>query len=582
MNQKPGFLAEARALAVVALRRLRCPRLTLAHSEVRSEGRARLVIFLLWLAVALFLAWHHVMWRDEVRAYSLALTGNSVADMLRAVHGEGHPALWYLVLRGLHTWVPDPRILPFAGLAFGAAASLLFALRAPFRWPFVALALFGRFALYEYTVVARNYGISMLILFAIAALYPRYRDKGWVIGGLLLLLCNTNLHSVVFAASLLLFWTIELAAEGTLGWTRPTRALLAGALMTAAGAVFCFIEIYPPFNDAAPLAASGQPILSAALQAIPAIGDGYGALLLDNLLPETVRRTATMILVPLLLYGCLLRFAARPGALLAAAAGLLGLLFVFTFVYRGYYRHEALILPFLLTLAWLSAEGRGGHWPARYSRPSIAVTLGRIGAGALIALLVFQVGLSSVMVVRALIGRPASRSFEAAQLLRRPGLRDAIAIGDPDYVLEALPYYVPNPTYFVRERRYGRYWVMSRRAMRIMTPGDMLETALSLRARTGRPVVILMSDPIFRAARPGERMRKNYGLFRQSSGDIARFMAATCRIASFGRVSGGDETYDVFVLRPPLAKGRSPGAISGIRPAPPGDCLLPAAPPGPP
>src|SRR5262245_39985335 len=68
----------------------------------RRERPARLIVFLLWLGTALFLASRHVVWRDEVRAWTLATTGETVADMLRAVHGEGHPALWYLMLRGFH------------------------------------------------------------------------------------------------------------------------------------------------------------------------------------------------------------------------------------------------------------------------------------------------------------------------------------------------------------------------------------------------------------------------------------------------------------------------------------------------
>ena len=36
-----------------------------------------------------------------------------------------------------------------------------------------------------------------------------------------------------------------------------------------------------------------------------------------------------------------------------------------------------------------------------------------------------------------------------------PELKDAILIGDPDYMLEPMHYYLPNRTYFVREQRYG-------------------------------------------------------------------------------------------------------------------------------
>lgn len=537
-----------------------------------SDLRARLLIFIAWLATALFLAFRHVMWRDEVRAYSLALTGRTVFDMIGAVHGEGHPALWYLMLRGLHTLAPYPQVLPVAAFAVGAAAALLFALRAPFRWPFIALVLFGRFFLYEYTIVARNYGISMLLLFAIAALYPRYRNKGWVVGALLLLLCNTNVHSVIFAAAILLFWAIELATEGALGRNRTTGAWLVGAAFAGLGALLCALEVYPPFNDAAPKPSPDLPIFLEGLKAIPAIGVHFRELLLDDLLPRTLKNMTAVILVPPLLYGWLLGLARRPAALAAGLAGTLGLLFVFDFVYRGYYRHEALLIAFLLTLSWLVAEGRGGRWPPRLARFR-DIRFDRIGTAACLVLLAFQLVLSAVMVERAVAGMPESRSHELAQLLRRPDLRDAIVIGDPDYMLEALPYYVPNPTYFARERRYGRYFIMSRRAMRAMTPSALLATAFSLRQQSGRPVVIVMGGPLFRSGRPGEWMRKNYGLFRQSTEDIARFRVATCALARFAPVNGGDESYDVFLL-PALRSG------SPTPPAPPPSCPGRGASPG--
>src|ERR1700682_2713099 len=48
-------------------------------------------IFLLWFVMVCFLALHHVMWRDEVRALSITLDGNNIIEMLKKLHGEGHP-----------------------------------------------------------------------------------------------------------------------------------------------------------------------------------------------------------------------------------------------------------------------------------------------------------------------------------------------------------------------------------------------------------------------------------------------------------------------------------------------------------
>ena len=58
-----------------------------------------LAIFAVWAAVVAFAELHHDFWLDEVRALSLALDADSLLSVPAAIHGEGHPALCYLLLR---------------------------------------------------------------------------------------------------------------------------------------------------------------------------------------------------------------------------------------------------------------------------------------------------------------------------------------------------------------------------------------------------------------------------------------------------------------------------------------------------
>src|SRR3954470_12363883 len=101
----------------------------------------RVLLYAAWCALVLFLAARHVVWRDEVRGLSIALAGDSVPAMLRILHGEGHPALWYLLLRGAHAIVPVRQVLPGVGFAVAAAAMAILAWRAPFRPAILALIL---------------------------------------------------------------------------------------------------------------------------------------------------------------------------------------------------------------------------------------------------------------------------------------------------------------------------------------------------------------------------------------------------------------------------------------------------------
>lgn len=507
----------------------------------RRSGKAiRIGLFIAWLALASYLAAAHVMWRDEVRALSFALSGDNVPAMLGNIHGEGHPALWYLILRGAHALMPVPQAMAVAAFAIGAAAALLFAMRAPFGWPIIALALFGRFALYEYTVMARNYGISMLILFAFAALYTRHRNHGLLPGILLFLLCNTNVHSALLAAGLLLFWLIDLWSDEPIGWTPAWRGFLLGAALAALGALACVMEVYPPFNDAATAQKPNGP---------PAIGPFKLGSRFRDLVPREFDDLLRKIVVPLVLIGCLVRLATRPAAFAAGIVGLLGLSALFAFVYPGAYRHQALLIPFLITLCWLMAEGNGGRWPGWLkARMAVAWRLRWFGAAALPALLALQDAQSVAFVTRAIHGMPESRSYDLARLLQRPDLRDAIVMTDPDYKAEALPYYAPNPLYFVREQRFGRWAIFSKRAQRTVSLGFILDTATRLVRETGRPVVFASSEPLFRSGRPGYQVRENFGDSVQTAEDLRRLRAIARPIADFDHVTAGDESYAVYVI----------------------------------
>jgi hypothetical protein len=215
-----------------------------------GDRRGRVLLFACWLALVAWLLSTHVFWRDEVRAFSLALSGSSYGEMLRNVHGEGHPALWYLVLRAGHDLFPYREVLPIAGAVFGIAAMALVAFRSPFRFITIALVLFSGYGAFEYVVIARNYGIAALVMLALAALYGRIRNSLWF-GAVLAILCNTNVPSCLLAAGFLLFRFVEMLSGGSSPSRRDWLIFAGNAVLAAAGALLCFLTVYPTFNDAA-------------------------------------------------------------------------------------------------------------------------------------------------------------------------------------------------------------------------------------------------------------------------------------------------------------------------------------------
>src|SRR5687768_10323922 len=107
----------------------------------QRNTRARTAMFVIWLALIGWLMSGHVFWRDEVRALSLALSGSSFIEMLRNVQGEGHPAIWYLLLRAAHEIAPYREVLPAMAGLIGVATMALYAFRSPFPTLIVGLVL---------------------------------------------------------------------------------------------------------------------------------------------------------------------------------------------------------------------------------------------------------------------------------------------------------------------------------------------------------------------------------------------------------------------------------------------------------
>lgn len=506
---------------------------TSSYPQQATPARVRALFWCVWLALALFAATHHAMWRDEIRALSFAERGQNLADMIGQIRGFGHPALWHVILRGALTIHPDPIILPIVAFVIGAAAAAVLAFKAPFRPLMLALALFGAFSTYEYVAVSRNYGISILILFAIAWAWPRYRNRPGAIGVLLFLLCNTNVHSVVLAAAFLLYWFIELVRqtpdENRLSWS----SFLVAVGLVLAGTAICVWQVYPPVDTAAMLPPNRSGPLGFLISLVENVGPYF-----HELIPADMRSLIpVVVLLPILLVLSIRSLRASPGAMMASAAALVGLELVFQTIYPGYYRHQALFIAFLLTMTWIVEDGRA---PEARERPS----LGRMAFMTLLALQVY----SSVLVFTGIARNiPESRSRDLAGLLARPALRDAIVLGDPDTMLEPLPYYVSNPIYFVREHRFGRTPIFSDAARSPMSIKSILSAGRGLHERTHRPVVIVLAERLEANSPVAVRDRGYYGPLRIDPNEVREFLASTVRIARFAPAVT-DESYDVYVL----------------------------------
>ena len=529
-------------------------RLTLWNSGDKRPSRNAIFVIAGWLAFVLLLATQHAFWRDEVRALSIALRGRDVFDMLGQLHGEGHPAAWYLLLRASFAVFQSNAVLPGVALAVALGSALLLVFRSPFGLPLIALLLFGRVLGYEYSVMARNYGISMLLVFTFASLYGRYRSRGPWLGLVLFALVNCNVHSVFIGCGLMLFWILDrMRSKGTSEPGAARHLLYNGALLTA-GILLCLATVYPPVNDAAQISRSLAPLEILRHMLLPAqrfgelAGRGLADLLLSTVSNPTSNpwhATARNCGLTVLLVGSTMGLIRRPAAVVSAVSVLIAMSLLFALVYRGDYRHQALWLVFLVSLYWITREkDMTLATPARTSRVEI------LGQLCFVVLVTVQL-LSNVLLSGQILAgkRSESQSRNLANLIEStPLLRDAIIVADPDFLVEPVPYYLSNPTYLMREGRFGNVVVFSRSAILTLTVADVLANARKLRDASGRPVVILMSEKLDPSS-PARSVRWGYNWrLTTSAPDIRAFLSATRLVGQLRPPCCTDESFDVYVL----------------------------------
>lgn len=509
-----------------------------APSKARNIANTSVV--LLWLTAVIFLASRHVFWRDEVRALSIALHGSNPAEMLQGLHGEGHPAFWYLLLRFTAAFLPYALVLQGASLAVATAAMVLLAWKSPFGWFVLALFAVGMPALYEYSVMSRNYGISMFCMFGFAATYSRYRDHGLVLGALLFLLANCNAHSALLGAAFCLFWLTDLYRHKQVLKQGAIRNYWTNVALFAFGVFLCGLTIFPTFNDAARVESHGA-VISQVARAIFLPATEYGNLMAARAFSPSLQALPLSII----LLGSIAGLVERPAAMLAALTSCLGLSVFFALIYPGSYRHQALWLMFLLSMYWITGA------------PTAGITLGKTrtilrtsGWILLVVLLLLQAAQGARQAARLAADRaPESRSRDLARLISGDAsLKNAIVVADPDYLVEALPAYMTNRVYRLRENQFGSIVRFTRKAQQELSLAEILAKARQLRDSEREPVLILLTERLDPTA-PARRIPEGYSWTLTTSPQEARaFLSATRRMARFDVACCSDESFDVYLL----------------------------------
>jgi hypothetical protein len=228
---------------------------------------------------------------------------------------------------------------------------------------------------------------------------------------------------------------------------------------------------------------------------------------------------------------------------MAMLAAFLGLGFFFSFGFEGDLRHKGLLLVLFVTLYWLSldaGQGRPGTMATRFE------TLAFLAIWPLVLLWNDAFALFKVRsdIRNELSSVPAFGRW----LSDHPDHLGSIVLGEPDYLLEALPYYAPQRIYIPREARFGKWVRFTTESKAVLGLGELLDVAQELSRREHRQVLIALGLPAAEFGRTSSYRHSYNKVLEWTPAEWDRFRRATKQVAGYWSPTT-DENFDIYSVR---------------------------------
>lgn len=379
----------------------------------------------------------HEPWFDEAQAWLIARE-SSLAELFRILPYEGQPGLWHLLLMLPARTLPYEAINWISGL-FATLGVWVFLRRSPFPTPLKVLIPFTYFLFYQYGVVARNYALLPLVLFAVAAVWPQRHDRPGRFAALLFVLANTSTHGFIVAGVFLAIFAVEELAEARRSSRRPGRGHVVAVGVTGLALGVVALAMLPPADRT--FASDGQQQGDLVDRLAGAAG------MLNNALADN------LLLLPLILAASVWFFHRR-GVLHLWLLPTAALMAFFGLVHRAPW-HEG-----VLFLVWIFAFWVALQREREEDDRGRQVRLAALGALAVVCL--FQVSWA----VRTAVldfNNPYSGSEELAAYLKETGVEGKRVFGFHWASFAVNPYFEDNLFENYNPPGKPAYWLWSKR-----------------------------------------------------------------------------------------------------------------------
>ena len=447
----------------------------------------------------------HAMWFDELQAWNIARASHSLGDLFSHLRYEGHPPLWYLPLYAITRFTGDPRAMQVLAWLLVVVVDALVLFRSPFPVPARIALVASYFFAFEYSVMARSYGLGVLLLVAALVALGRVRPRWTAATIALALLAWTSLAGAVLAASLALvlagrWWRAR--SDGT-----ATRGGITCALVTAGSAIFAALMCIPPsdfhsFSIGIPNSTSAYVAptrLAAALGGtwrglvpIPVGVGRWNTNIVDQL--GGVWLQAVISLAVFVVVARVLRpYATAFGLWIVGTVAYVVFSVVVVLPDRAHYAGEFFLL--FVACAWLAYAPPGDGLDG--ARPAVPSNW-RTGLPAVLTVVLAAQIVATLAILPDATARPFAPDRTLAEAAADAGLAHDIVSGQ-DFDGATMSGYLDTPVFSIARHAPMRFFVNDEREAvgnADLTPKRLVCTAAGLARRREQPVALVVDKPV--------------------------------------------------------------------------------------
>lgn len=401
--------------------------------KIYSRYRLYLYFFIYGLVTFITIL-HHEPFRDEAQAWLIVRQLN-LSQIFNQMWLEGSPCLWHLILYPLvKLGLPYFSINIVSWLiAQGFCWLMLF--KSPFKLNLKLLILFSFLFIFEYAVIARNYGISILLLFLIATFWKKRYEKSLLIIILLILCSHTNLVVWGFCLIMGFLFIIDIIRDHKI--PKLNKFLL--SFLLGMGFLLVILQVIPRDlcvkNHALIEYSFWQPKDICLLPEI----------FMNSLLTVTVDKGSILISMLFFIFAlfALLVLIKKPPVFIGLFCSWLWLIYLSVFINRGHLRHHGFLLVFMLFFYWIEKYYQDDDKILFISK-IVNVDLLREKVLFILKLILIISTMRSVCVIRHEIKSNFSGGKETAVFLRENNLERYPWAGHQSYLLTPILPYFPN------------------------------------------------------------------------------------------------------------------------------------------